>query len=912
MKRFFGIAMAVILGTIFIFLALSEDFRTMVVRELRMPQQIEKPNSIPIAYWADDNQPSNFMSPYFNERDVFLLDNTEAVWAQNEQLELVIQDENAKAIQYDIIDPLSQKVKNTLIVAPENISSSEGKTVIKLGIPMLNMGERYVINIKCIIQEKDIYYYQSFTINDSNHNQAIEKVAELHNLLFQKNESYRQLISGKNEGGSFYSVDKNSSEGALLWNTKPDIVKMNEPIPEIINYSKASNSFDIRLKFTIALRKNYDFEYWDFVETYKVKDINGNIIVEDYKRAGNRKSMPYFREESQQWVLDTGAYNNPAKTVSSPNGRYVAAIYNNRIWLLDKNYNELKKVFAFDNPDGDYFKDENKEFGIKILNTDDKGNIDYLVYGHMASGDFAGYNGILFSSFNNRGMNNEGQAFVSMPCDYKELSYYIEKVSYYSKKRQELFIGIRANLYALELGKNKFSRITELPDKYILSKEGLLYSYGAEDKENFAINLYDLDADNIKKQEIVLQKTNIKPIGTLEEGLVFGSYTSGNTYEHLNGEVIYPYDRLYLCNREGEINQIAEAGKDFFYKDIQIKKEDGGIWGTTTQLFRYGNKLRYDNLDERLLFSFEAKQNVENEEIAAEKAEEGNIVIFHHSTTALDEKNVPTATYSHKKYVMVEGRLEAEDKLYEVYNDSSLAGVARTLGNSLNISAEAETSRVYLYEKGIRKNIYDNNIQQNSKIIDVTNISQKPELARGCEVSSLAMLLSHAKKQPVDKMLLAEQIAKDESQRTVVNGIIYYGDMHKGFVGSISDRSKPGLGVYAKPIFELGKKYVSNIHNISGASFEQILGFVGNQEPVWVITPINYNVVPESVIQVWKTNSGFMETTFLEHAVLIVGYDATNVYFNDPIQGKRLSKPIAEFKKGWENQGRQAIVVLKN
>lgn len=912
MRRFFGMAIAVILGTVLIFLALSEDFRTMVTRELRMPQQIEKLNSIPLAYWADDNQPSNFMCPYYNERDVFLLDNTQAVWTQNEQLELVIQEENTKAIQYDIIDPLSKKAVNTLIISPENIKSEEGKTVVKLGIPMLDKGKKYVINIKCIIQEKDINYYQAFTINSSNHNLPIAKAVELHNMLFNKNESYNQLISGANEGGVFYYVDNNSSQDALLWNTKPDIVKMNEPIPELVSYNPIENTFNIRLKFTVALRKNYDFEYWDFSENYIIKESNGALNIIDYSREGNRKSMPYFREESQQWVLDEGAYKNEAKTITSPNGRYVAAVYNNRIWLLDKNYNELKKVFAFDNPDGDYFRDESKEFGIKILNTDDKGNIDYLVYGHMASGDFAGYNGILFSNFNNRRMNNEAQAFLSLPNDFKELSYYIEKVSYYSNKRQELFLGIRSNLYALELGKNRFSRIAELPDKYVLSKEGLLYSNNSENKENVAISLYDLEADSVKKNELVLQKTNIRPIGAIDEGLIFGSYTLGNTYEYLNGEVVFPYDKIYICNREGEINQIAEAGSGLFYKEIEIKKEEGGVWGKTTQLFRYGNKLRYDSLDERMLYTFDARQEGENEEIAAEEITGGNIIRFHHSTTALDETNIPTSTYSHKKYVMVEGRLEADESLYEVYSDKGLSGVARTLGNSLEISAESNSSKVYFFEKGQRNNIYDVNIQIKNRIIDVKSISQKPELARGCEVTSLAMLLSHAKKQTVDKMVLAEQIAKDESQRTVVNGIIYYGDMHKGFVGSISDRSKPGLGVYAKPIFELGKKYVSNIHNISGASFEQILGFVGNQEPVWVITPINYNVVPESVIQVWKTNSGFMETTFLEHSVVIVGYDDKNVYFNDPIQGKRLSKPLAEFKKGWENQGRQAIVVLKN
>lgn len=77
-----------------------------------------------------------------------------------------------------------------------------------------------------------------------------------------------------------------------------------------------------------------------------------------------------------------------------------------------------------------------------------------------------------------------------------------------------------------------------------------------------------------------------------------------------------------------------------------------------------------------------------------------------------------------------------------------------------------------------------------SILLTVPALQQFPELPRGCEVTSLAMLLNFAGVQ-VDKLTLADEISKVPY---LSDGI--YGNPHQGFVGNMYTYNEPGLGVY--------------------------------------------------------------------------------------------------------------------
>lgn len=192
--------------------------------------------------------------------------------------------------------------------------------------------------------------------------------------------------------------------------------------------------------------------------------------------------------------------------------------------------------------------------------------------------------------------------------------------------------------------------------------------------------------------------------------------------------------------------------------------------------------------------------------------------------------------------------------------------------------------------------------------LDAPLVEQLPELPRGCEVTSLAMLLQY-NHVDVDKMELAKKVKRNPSQYQVKDNVIHFGNPYNGFVGDMYSFNRPGLGVYHGPIAELASEYVGDrVYDLTGESFSKIIAQLNQGRPVWVIINGAYKKLPKEAFVTWHTEDGPMEITMREHSVLITGYDHKFIYFNDPLNVDSKA-PIDDFKAAWIQMGKQAITV---
>lgn len=184
------------------------------------------------------------------------------------------------------------------------------------------------------------------------------------------------------------------------------------------------------------------------------------------------------------------------------------------------------------------------------------------------------------------------------------------------------------------------------------------------------------------------------------------------------------------------------------------------------------------------------------------------------------------------------------------------------------------------------------------KQLDVTPISQYPELPTGCEVTSLAMVLNY-NGIDIDKLDLA-------------NGYIDTGDVDEAnpylqFVGLPTDEYS--FGCYAPVIVAAAElaidEYGSDltVTDLTDSELEDLYAYIDRGEPVivWCTQDCEEAVISDELY-------GF-DWISPEHCVVLVGYSDNGVLVADPLYGKVMEYDKEAFKAGYDALHKQAVVI---
>lgn len=190
-------------------------------------------------------------------------------------------------------------------------------------------------------------------------------------------------------------------------------------------------------------------------------------------------------------------------------------------------------------------------------------------------------------------------------------------------------------------------------------------------------------------------------------------------------------------------------------------------------------------------------------------------------------------------------------------------------------------------------------------LLDVPLLNQMdyPILYNGCEVTSLTMILQYnnvdVSKNDVAAWLPSVPIIYENGLR---------GNPNDAFVGDITGYDS-GFSVYHGPIAVLAANFVSSdrIKDITGSPFEAVIDALNQGYPVWTITSTSY--APVADMEVWQTPTGEVSISYSEHSVVVVGYDDTFFYVNDPYGKKNQPVEKNAFIATWEQFGSQAIYI---
>lgn len=201
-------------------------------------------------------------------------------------------------------------------------------------------------------------------------------------------------------------------------------------------------------------------------------------------------------------------------------------------------------------------------------------------------------------------------------------------------------------------------------------------------------------------------------------------------------------------------------------------------------------------------------------------------------------------------------------------------------------------------------------IAKRKGIIDVPYINQSDYYPTGCEVVSATMMLHYygyeiSVDKYIDKYL-------DMSTIESKDGILIAEDPNNYFIGD--PRSPYSYGCFAPVIVKSMNKILDGgkkAENITGTSLEAIAEkYVNKGIPVLIWATIEMEPTPEGTDWLLKNNGRRYHWIGGEHCLVLVGYDESSYYFNDPYENNGLvayNKEVVEKRYG--DLGKQAVVI---
>lgn len=318
--------------------------------------------------------------------------------------------------------------------------------------------------------------------------------------------------------------------------------------------------------------------------------------------------------------LDLGIRNADVEIAESEGGGIFAFVSAQRLFCYNSNNNRFSQLFAFyakDNEDERTYYDQNN---MRILNVDEVGNVKFAVYGYMNRGTHEGKMGIAVYLFDSVLNTIEEEAFIPYNRSFASLENEMKRLMYLNSNN-ELFLYLGGSIFCINLDDKSYSSIADdlLPGDLKVSESNRLVVWPDGEDKDRSDNLCVMNLNTKTISTIQAGVGNyIRPLGFMEEDLVYGLVNQDDLYIDNAGSLITPMYCINISNNAGNEVNMTYQKDNAYVMDIAIMenqinlkryiKSGEGIFTETRddQIMRNTSKLHRENtIDVAITESFE-------------------------------------------------------------------------------------------------------------------------------------------------------------------------------------------------------------------------------------------------------------------------------------------------------------------
>ena len=340
----------------------------------------------------------------------------------------------------------------------------------------------------------------------------------------------------------------------------------------------------------------YDYQRYDEAknlynvnEYFKVRYTDDRMYLLDYERTMEEVAGESF--VALQNVLAVGAAAPDFRYLSNDTGTVAAFVQAGELFEFNENTKRMWRVFSFRGKK--YLTDVHANYdqhGIRILDIDENGALDFAVYGYMNGGKREGYSGISLYHYDAGESIVREQAFIAVTRPYPILEASFSELLYKSA-RGAFYVMMDGTLTRID-SQTAATRemLTGLQnEQYAVSLSGRYIAWIDENEAAKNITIMDLEDESSFNISTDQPNELLRPLSFLEDDFTYGFVREDDIGLDAAGNRIYPCYKIAIREIDSKKGKILKEYEKpgYYVSDITSnsytlfmsrvsKNQDGG------------------------------------------------------------------------------------------------------------------------------------------------------------------------------------------------------------------------------------------------------------------------------------------------------------------------------------------------
>lgn len=585
------IFLAVFAGSVFLF---SGNVREVQINSTKTKVDLAEP-SFPTMVVKSQGYTMNLLRGYNSNLKANVIRESMTPIGMNQEFQLVITENkvNVRKLKYEL-----RRVNNNELMDSGEISvleeSKEGKVAtVKLNAG-IEQGKEYAFKVTAVSTEgKKIHYFTRIKYygSESFLKEKINFIADFHNKTLDKNKvsslsGYLEYSSTK-DNNSFADVDIHSSIDVIGWGElKPQIVSEIVPTIKEFNIETAA----VSMEYLVKIRSGDGEEICRAKEFYRVRYSSGRAYLLKFNRTMETvfdiENTSLSENQFKVGITD----NSDIEMVYTEEKNRVAFVIGGELWEYYLTENMATKVFSFWDSNPENVNAAYNQHSYRIINLEENGDMDFMVYGYMNRGDYEGCVGIILYKYYDGEKRIEEQLFIPLETTYQILKENLDRFCYVNDGNV-FYFSISNVIYSYDIVAKKMTviakQVAEGDYCYVEGAGILAWQGNSNDAKSKKIILMDLESkrrisiDAKEGERIIL-------IGNIDDNIVYGQVKDKDLSEDSDGTKITPMYKVSIVDKNGKELKVyqqnniyvtnAEVADDVIQME-RAKKQNGKLVG---------------------------------------------------------------------------------------------------------------------------------------------------------------------------------------------------------------------------------------------------------------------------------------------------------------------------------------------